>query len=114
MPAAARITDSITGTTAGEHSGHTDDDSHGALPITGTISAGCSGDVFINGLAAAYAGSVTTEKDDCCGSSSGSVAEGSGTVFINGNPAARLGDALNAHNGTGSISSGSSDVFIGD
>ena len=34
-------------------------------------------------------------------------------VFINGKPAARVGDALNAHNGTGKVNAGSGDVYIG-
>ena len=37
----------------------------------------------------------------------------SGNVFINGIAAARLGDALAPHSGTGNISSGSGNVFIG-
>jgi uncharacterized Zn-binding protein involved in type VI secretion len=41
------------------------------------------------------------------------VAAGSGSVFINGQSAARLGDALNAHSGSGAISAGSGNVFIG-
>lgn len=111
MPSAARLGDAITGTTAGEHSGHTTP--HGPTPITGNISGNCSPDVFINGQPAATIGSTTTEMDACCGSSQGSVGAGSGTVFINGKPAARVGDALNAHNGTGQVSAGSGDVFIG-
>ena len=111
MPQAARLNDSIQGTTAGEHSGHSP--THPPLPITGEISGNCSGDVLINGRPAAYIGSVTTELDGCCGSSPGAVGAGSSSVFINGIPAARQGDALAAHNGTGSISSGSGDVLIG-
>ena len=56
MPGAARQGDAIQGTTAGEHNGHATP--HGPLPITGTISGGCSGDVFINGQPAAYVGST--------------------------------------------------------
>jgi uncharacterized Zn-binding protein involved in type VI secretion len=41
------------------------------------------------------------------------VAAGSALVFINGKPAARLGDALTPHSGSGAISGGSVDVFIG-
>ena len=82
MPGAARQGDAIQGTTAGEHNGHATP--HGPLPITGTISGGCSGDVFINGRPAAYVGSTTTENDACCGSSQGSIAQGSSSVFING------------------------------
>lgn len=111
MPEAARLNDSVVGTTAGEHSGHVPP--HSPEPFGGQISSGCSGDVFINGLPAATAGSITTETDVCCGSSQGSVAVGSGSVFINGKPAARVGDALAAHSGSGEVSSGSSDVFIG-
>lgn len=111
MPQAARLGDTIQGTTAGEHSGHWE--SHSPLPITGTISGGCSTDVLINGRGAAVAGSVTTEHDACCGSSQGAVAAGSATVFINGQPAARQGDALAAHSGSGTIASGSGDVLIG-
>lgn len=111
MPAAARLNDTVTGTTGGEHSGHATP--HSPMPFTGEISARCSGDVFINGQPAATVGSVTTERDSCCGSSQGAVAVGSGSVFINGKPAARLGDTLAAHSGSGSISSGSGDVFIG-
>ena len=111
MPKAARLNDSIVGTTAGEHSGHAAP--HPPSPITGQISGGCSGDVFINSLPAATVGSITTELDECCGSSQGTVAVGSGSVFINGKPAARVGDALNPHNGVGQVSSGSGDVNIG-
>lgn len=112
MPAAARLSDSVLGTTAGEHSGHSEPP-HGPLTITGMISGAVSGNVFVNGRGAATVGSITTEYDGCCGSSQGSVGAGSGSVFINGKPAARLGDALNAHNGTGHVSSGSGDVSMG-
>lgn len=111
MPAAARLSDSVAGTTAGEHTGHIPP--HSPLPFGGQISGGCSGDVFINGLPAATVGSITTETDACCGASPGMVAVGSSSVFINGKPAARLGDALAAHNGSGAVSSGSGDVLIG-
>lgn len=111
MPGAARLNDAVIGTTAGEHTGHATP--HPPETFTGEISGGCSSDVFINGIPAATVGSVTTERDSCCGSSNGSVAVGSGSVFINGKPAARIGDALAAHNGAGNISAGSGDVFIG-
>lgn len=109
MPGVARLNDSIQGMTSGEHSGHSTP--HPPSPITGTISGNCSPNVFVNGLPAAYVGSITTEHDDCCGTNSGSVAEGSSTVFCNGNPLSRMGDAINPHNGTASITGGSSDVF---
>lgn len=92
MAQAARLGDAVTGTTAGEHSGHVPP--HSPETFTGEISGGCSSDVFINAIPAAVAGSVTTERDGCCGSSQGKVAVGSGSVFINGKPAARRGDAL--------------------
>ena len=111
MPSASRLGDSIADTTAGEHSGHPT--AHSPLPITGNISGNCSGDVFVNGKPAAYVGSITTERDACCGSSLGSVGSGSGSVFINGKPAARVGDSLNAHNGSGQIAGGSGDVSFG-
>ncbi len=111
MPEAARLNDSVTGTTAGEHSGHAAP--HSPETFGGHISSGCSGDVFINGIPAAVVGSITTETDSCCGSSPGAVAEGSGSVFINGKPAARKGDALAAHSGTGEVAAGSPNVFMG-
>lgn len=111
MPQAARITDAVEGTTAGEHAGHVPP--HSPEPFSGEISGACSGDVRINGLAAAMVGSVTTERDGCCGSSEGAVGAGSGTVKINGKPAARTGDALAAHSGSGTVTGGSSNVRIG-
>ena len=111
MAKAARLGDAVTGTTAGEHSGHVPP--HSPETFTGEISGGCSSDVFINGIPAAVVGSVTTEYDSCCGSSQGKIAVGSGSVFINGKPAARLGDALAPHSGTGQISAGSGNVNIG-
>lgn len=72
MPNAARLTDAVDGTTAGEHSGHVPP--HSPEPFTGEISGSCSGDVRVNGLAAATVGSETTERDGCCGSSKGAVA----------------------------------------
>lgn len=111
MPGAARITDTVNGTTAGEHSGHAPP--HPPEPFSGEISGACSPTVRINGLAAATVGSTTTERDGCCGSSQGAVGAGSGTARINGKPAARLGDALNPHSGSGSITGGSGTVRIG-
>ena len=97
MPNAARLTDAVDGTTAGEHSGHVPP--HSPEPFTGEISGACSGNVRINGLAAATVGSA--------------VAAGSGTVRINGKAAARTGDALAPHSGTGNITGGSATVRIG-
>lgn len=111
MPSAARLGDSIEGTTSGEHAGHSPP--HEPLPITGEISGNCSADVFINGRPAASQGSTTTENDECCGVAQGSIGAGSSTVFINGRPAARVGDPVITHDGSGSITSGSADVNIG-
>lgn len=109
MPGVSRLNDSIAGTTAGEHSGHIS--AHPPSPITGRISGGCSPNVFVNGSAVATVGSITTEEDSCCGSSTGTVASGSSTVFANNKGVARIGDALNAHNGTANITGGSSNVI---
>lgn len=109
MPAASRLTDSIEGMTAGEHSTH----SHGPLPITGYIESATSPNVFINGLEAATVNSVTIEFDECCGHDFGIVAVGSTKCFINGKAAARIGDALKPHNGTAHVTGGSHNVFIG-
>lgn len=111
MPSAARLGDAVTGTTAGEHTGHVPP--HSPEAFSGEISGGCSNDVLINGIPAAVVGSTTTERDSCCGNSQGVIATGSGTVFVNGKPAARIGDALAPHSGTGQISAGSGDVSIG-
>ncbi len=111
MAQAARLGDAVTGTTAGEHSGHVPP--HPPEQFSGEISGGCSGDVFINGTPAAVAGSTTTERDGCCGSSAGKVASGSSSVFINRKPAVRFGDDLAPHSGSGKITSGSRDVLIG-
>ena len=78
MPSAARRGDAVTGTTAGEHSGHVPP--HSPETFSGEISGGCSSDVFINGIPAAVVGSTTTEHDSCCGSSQGSVAAGEAEI----------------------------------
>lgn len=111
MASAARITDTVAGITAGEHNGHLTP--HTPEPFAGEITGSCSDTVRINGFAAAMAGSVTTERDSCCGASQGTVAHGSETVRINGKPAARMGDALAAHSGSGAIIGGSPNVRIG-
>lgn len=109
MSAIARQTDPIKGST-GEHKGHVP--AHGTMTITGDISSNCSSNVFANNLAVAYVGSVTTEKDSCCGSSKGSVAVGSSNVFVNKIPVARLNDSLNPHSGSAKIVGGSLNVFV--
>ena len=109
MPGVSRLNDSIAGTTSGEHSGHISP--HFPSPITGYISGGCSSNVFANGSPVATVGSITREEDSCCGSSSGTVAVGSSTVFVNNKGVARVGDAINPHNGTASITGGSTNVI---
>ena len=76
MPQAARITDAVAGTTAGEHTGHVPP--HSPEPFSGEISGACSGTVRINGLSAATVGSITTERDGCCGSARAPWAPGAG------------------------------------
>lgn len=109
MPAASRLTDTIAGMTAGEHSTH----AHGPLPITGYIYSATSKNVIINDLEAATVQSVTIEYDDCCGHDFGIVAVGSSKCFVNGKASARIGDALRPHNGTANVTGGSHNVFIG-
>lgn len=55
----------------------------------------------------------TTSESDSLCSGSGSVSSGSSKVFIDGQPAARLGDSVKGHKGTGTITSGSSTVIFG-
>ena len=110
MPGVARLNDSIAGTTSGEHSTHTVSPCSPS-EISGFISGGCSSNVYCNGLPVATVGAITTEMDSCCGSAKGTVATGSSRVFVNGKPIARIGDALNPHNGTASITGGSSNVI---
>lgn len=78
-----------------------------------TIASG-SGDVSINGRAAARVGDTSTTHQKPggrrCGSHAATISVGSGTVFINGRPAARVGDPLSDCT---SIASGSGDVIIG-
>lgn len=111
MPTAARLGDAVAGTTAGEHSGHLSP--HRSEAFAGEIAGACSRNVRINAQPAANSGSQTMERDGCCGSSLGTVAQGSKSVRINGKAAARRGDPLAAHSGYGSIVGGSPNVQIG-
>ena len=111
MPEAARLNDAVAGTTAGEHTGHVPP--HSPEPFSGEISSGCSGDVFINGMAAATVGSVTTARAGCCGSASGQVAAGSSSVVSTGRPAARRGEALAPHSGEGAATAGRAEGVVG-
>lgn len=112
---ALRSGDTLLGS-GGEHSGHYDDygnPEHESVTITGKISSG-SDSVFINGLPAARSGDTTNEFDVCCTKSYGSIGSGSRTVNINGKPAAREKDTLKEHTGSGTFTSASNNVIIGD
>ncbi|ACB69087.1 PAAR repeat-containing protein (plasmid) [Burkholderia ambifaria MC40-6] len=74
---------------------------HGGAIVTG------SGDVFTNGISAAYVGSVAVCGLHC---SAQAVVVGSGSVFINGSAAAFVGRCTSCG---APIASGSGDVFIG-
>jgi uncharacterized Zn-binding protein involved in type VI secretion len=109
MSAVSRVGDSIKGMTSGEHTGHPS-----PCPpseITGTIKSSLCSSVFVNGIAVAVKGSQTEEHDSCCGTSYGIIAAGSSSVFAGGKAVSRVGDALAPHNGTASITSGSSSVY---
>ena len=111
MPGAARLGDAMNGVAYGEHSGHEPPCKGGIM--SGHISAGCSSNVIINGMAAATVGSITSEYDACCGGGSGKVTSGSSIVNINGKPSARGGDTIITHTGaTTTINGCSNNVNI--
>lgn len=105
MPKAARITDQS----------NCPSDSHGndCCPhnVTGPAITG-SDNVNINGLKALRVGDTGTHSG-CCGSNTWKCSVGSSTVFINGLPAVRQGDQTTHCGGTGTIITGSDDVYIG-
>jgi uncharacterized Zn-binding protein involved in type VI secretion len=77
------------------------------MPFSGTITGGCSTDVFIEGRPAAVVGSTATNAPphipaggpfQAPPTNSGDVILGSGTVLINGKAAARSGDTVNTCN----------------
>ena len=109
MSGCARLGDSITGRTSGEHNGHYPP--HGPCGISGTITTG-SPNIFVNGKPIVTVGSLTNESDCCDSNRQGTVAAGSGKIFANGKAVARIGDAINPHNGTATIASGSSNVIV--
>lgn len=124
MSNAARVGDSITGMTTGNHHcwqepiydefnniiGYETVCSPPAV-ITGTITSGAS-NVYINTQKAAFVGSITSEMD-AYDTGVGVISGGSTKVYINGNRAARKDDMVTPHNGTANVSSGSPNVFIG-
>lgn len=106
----ARLNDYISGTTSGEHSGHTESP-HSSSAITGSINGGCVSSVLVNNKPIAVLGSTTVEYDSCCGTSSGKVANTSTTVFANKKGVARTTDKIQPHNGTAKIVGCSPNVF---
>lgn len=110
MPFAAKMNDQVVGT-----------DTHIILmptpggtvptplphPFAGTITGGCSTDVYIDGQPAAVVGSTATNKPahipqggsfQTPPTNSGTVAMGSTSVLINNKAAARVGDTVNTCN----------------
>ena len=104
MAGAAALGDSVSGAHLSEEDG--------TIYYSGYISGGCSTKVFIEGKAAAFVGSYTTESDSEC-SGYGAVSSGSSKVFIEGHSAARAGDSVYGHKGSGTIVSGSGKVIFG-
>jgi uncharacterized Zn-binding protein involved in type VI secretion len=73
------------------------------LPFNGTITGGCSTDVYIGGMPAAVVGSTATNAPahnppngtfSVPPTNQGTVSKGSATVLINNKPAARVGDPV--------------------
>ncbi len=95
---------------------HVGADSHGCKSCPhaadGPATSG-SGDVFINGLPALRVGD-TGSHSSCCGSNTWAARTGAPAVFFNGKAVHRKGDAVRHCGGSGVLSEGSADVFIGD
>jgi len=91
----------------------TDTVSTGHLCDTTTHTLVGSSSVFVNGVGACRNGDAitihTTKVGNSCVSHSANINAGSSTVFVDGFAIARNGDAADS----GSISSGSEDVFAG-
>jgi uncharacterized Zn-binding protein involved in type VI secretion len=76
-----------------------------------TATDACSGDVFFNGKGAVRLGdTVAPHKIGGCGDDGSGLTSASGTVFVNGKGVGRIGDE---YTGDNTISSGSSNIFIG-
>lgn len=112
MQQCAYVGSSISGMTAGEHSGHTNSNIHGQLPITGNIISSPASNIFVNGNLIAVYGSGTIEHDDCCGTSYGTINNGSNKIYANNLGVCRNGDTYTPHNGTANIASGSNNVYV--
>jgi uncharacterized Zn-binding protein involved in type VI secretion len=86
---------------------------HGCDTIT-VLAAPSQGSVFINGILACRLGDLTVSHDvlvsAVCTPHIAPISGSSSSVYIAGAKAARLGDACDA----GSITTGSSNVYIGD
>lgn len=99
MPSSARQTDSVA-------TGHLCD-------LTTSLAAPGQSTVYVNGLLACRKGDLTVQHDILVGAvclpHTAAISGSSSSVYIEGSLAARLGDACDQ----GSITSGSSNVFIG-
>jgi uncharacterized Zn-binding protein involved in type VI secretion len=81
-----------------------------AKPVD-TATAACSGDVFFNNKGAVRIGdAVASHSASGCSPDGSALTSSSSTVFANGKGVARIGDE---YTGDNTITSGSSDVFIG-
>jgi uncharacterized Zn-binding protein involved in type VI secretion len=112
MPAVALVGDSVSGVTSGEHGGH-NDPPHPPLPISGSISGSAQSKMTLGGILVAVTGSGTAEVDGCDGGGSGATGTGSSKMTVQGKAVNRIGDPVNPHNGTVSISSGHSKMMVG-
>jgi uncharacterized Zn-binding protein involved in type VI secretion len=71
----------------------------------------CSADVFFNGKGAVRIGDLVAEHNKAgCDPDESTLTSSSATVFVNGKGVGRIGDQYTDDN---TISSGSSDIFIG-
>jgi len=76
-----------------------------------TATAACSGDVFFNNKGAVRIGdAVASHSAGGCSPDGSTLTSSSGSVFVNGKGVARIGDE---YTGDNTITSGSSDIFIG-
>lgn len=90
-------------------------DAHGCLccahPCTGPV-VQASPNVFINGLPVARKGDPGVHSG-CCGANTFVCKGCSSTVKVNGKGVARLGDATTHCGGSGKLTKGSPNVFVG-
>ncbi|MCM3274155.1 PAAR domain-containing protein [Paenibacillus elgii] len=134
MAQVALVGSTISGTTGGQHCRQTyyyscncgpfgcstcTGYNYSSATISGSVSSGATR-VFVNGVQVAINGSRTNENATCpsgydnIGGSSGSGSvTASRNVYINGTAIACNGDNVTHFQGTGSITSGASNVMIG-